>query len=716
MPTAPRAVYRRADLAPLLEPRSIALIGASPRAGSFGERTLANLSRFAGNVHLVNARYDRIGERPCHPSVSALPEVPDCAVLVVNREVVEGIVEECASIGVRGAVIYASGYAEVGRPERVAEQARLAEMARARGIRIVGPNCIGVLSYVTQARMTFSAVPDVAAARPRSVAVVSQSGALGFALAQAADRGVSFSHVVTCGNSADVDIADWIAALAEDPACGAIACLFEGMPEPRRLLEAAAVARAHDKPVVIHKIGTGEAGAAAALSHTGSLAGSDAAYRAAFDKAGFVVADRFEEIVELADFFSKAGRMKAPGAAVIATSGGASIMAADAAERHGVPLPQPDPAVRAILESHIPEYGSARNPCDVTAQVLANLESLGECAGALLADPAYGAMIYPYVYAYESATRRIPWFSRLAAEHGKPVCFAWLTESLEGPGTRELAAEPGLPVFHSMDRCFAALAAWREREERLAAAAGEDAAGRAAPDGAREAAAALLDAAPAGAMLTEREAKRVLAAYGVPVVEERLARSAEEAEAAAEALGYPVALKAESPDIPHKTEAGVIRLGLADPAAVRAGYETVMANARRAAAEARIHGVLVQPMVPSGLEVVVGARQDPLLGPLVLVGLGGVMAELLRDTVTALAPVTPAEARRMLGRLRGAGLFAGFRGAPAVDLDALAGIVARVSELAADQAGRIAELDVNPLICGAGRIVAVDGLIARSEA
>ena len=714
MSSARRAVYRHADLARLFDPRSIAIIGASPRAGSFGERTLNALAHYDGRVHLVNARYERIGERPCYPSVAALPEVPDCAIIVVAREAVEPIVEECIAAGVGGVMIYASGYSETARPERIAQQKRLTELARTGRMPIVGPNCIGMLNFRSRAGVTFMQTPRLPEPRPHAVGLVSQSGALGFSLAQAHERGASFSHLLTTGNSCDVDVADCIAFLAEDPNCAAIACVFEGMPDPTRLLEAAELADAADKPLVLYKLGTGEQGAAAAMSHTGSLAGSMAAYGAAFERAGAILVEDFEALVETASFLAKAPRRPtARGAAVVAVSGGSAIMAADRAEVHGVPLPQPKPEVRAVLQARIPEFGSPRNPCDVTAQVANDPESLTACAEALLKDDAYGVLIYPQIYATALSAQRVAMLSELSERCGKPVCIVWTTEWLEGPGSRVAEEDPRVALFRSTDCCFAALAAWHARAERRAA--GPRSLVRRSPSEAAAQAAALLDAAAPGATLTEREAKRVLAAYGVPVVPERLARSVEEAVAAAAALGYPVAMKVESPDLPHKTEAGVIRLGIKNEAELRDAYAAVMANAERVTPPPRINGVLVQPMARPGVEVMVGGRMDPQFGPLVLVGLGGILVELMRDTATALAPVTPEEAQAMLRRLKGFRALQGFRGAPAADLDRLADIVCRLSELLADQRGRIAELDVNPIICAGAEAVAVDALIVRSK-
>jgi acyl-CoA synthetase (NDP forming) len=710
MPRERTTVHRHADLVRLLNPQSVAVIGASTRVGSFGERVLNNLNHYGGRTYAVNPRYERIGEHRSWPSVRDIPDKVDCAVIAAAREAVEPIVIECAAAGVGGAIVFASGYAEIGTEERIAQQQRLADIARETGLRIAGPNTIGVVNASLDARLTFMDITPIPRPHTKAIGVISQSGALGMSIAQAVVRGVSFSHVLTSGNSCDVDMADYIAFLAEDPACTAICCLFEGMASPERLLAAAEIAWDRDKPLIIHKMARGEQGAAAAMSHTGSLAGSHAAYRAAFRKAGAILVEDYERLVETAAFFAKAPPPKAPGVAVIVTSGGAGIMAADAAEHHDVPLPQPRDAVRTVLEQHIPEFGAARNPCDVTAQVIANPESLTACATALLAEPDYGAMIYPQVYASELSVRRIPLFDQLAAEHGKPICMVWTTEWLEGPGVREAEASDNVALFRSMNACFAALAA---RNERAAKRAAPPAPTAPTPERARVQAAELI-AKAGGRTLTEREAKSVLALYGVPVVGERLVQTAEEAASAAETLGLPVVLKVESADLPHKTEAGVIRLDLRSVGEVRDAHAAVMRNANAVSPPPRINGVLVQPMVPQGIEMVVGARTDPLFGPLVVVGLGGILVEVLRDTALAPAPVSRPEALALLRSLQGARLLDGFRGMPAVDQERLADVICAVSRLIADHREAIAELDVNPLICAGGRIVAVDALIVPS--
>ena len=706
-----RAPYRPDEMARLIQPASVAVVGVSERETTFGSRVVANLRGFDGQTYLVNAKYPALGGRPCFPDVDALPETPDCVVIATGREAVEPIVAQCAARGVGAVIVLASGYAETAKPERVAAQSRLATMARAANMRLVGPNTIGLLNYVVGAGLTFSGMPDRAPLRPHAIGIVSQSGSIGFSLCQAVMRGVSVSHVLSAGNSCDVDVADHVAYLASDPSCRAIACVFEGMADPRRMIAAAELAWQADKPLVLYKMATGAEGARAALSHTGSLAGSEAAYRAAFARAGVVQVDTLEALVEATAFFAKAPAPQEYGVAVIATSGGATIMAADKAERHGVALPQPGPEAAAVLAARVPEYGSTRNPCDVTAQVITEPGGLLACTDALLADPAYGALVTSHAYAYASATARLPVFSQAAAAHGKIVCNVWAPEWLGGPGAFETETDPHLALFHSMDRCFAVLAAWHRRDAMRRAP--RTVHGRFSSPGAKAEAVALLHAVPRAA-LTEHEAKRVMALYGVPVVADHLVHAPGAAVAAAAALGFPVALKAESPDVQHKTEAGMVHLDLRDAEDVGQAYQAILDAAAAMTPRPGLHGVLVQPMVPKGIEVMVGARDDPQFGPVVMAGLGGVFVELLHDVALAPAPVGLDEAMAMLQGLKGAALLRGFRGAEPVDLARLAEMVCRISELAADMAGTVAELEVNPFICAGGRIVAVDALMVKA--
>jgi len=713
--SASRPLYRPDELARLFAPRSIAVVGVSTNPQSFGSITYANIAgpgRFAGPAYRVNAKYERIGDAPCYASIGALPETPDCVFIAVPREAVEGVVLECAQRGVGGVVLFASGYAETGLAERGASQHRLLEIARGANMRLLGPNCVGFMNYGLGVIGTFGTASYKGAPRREAIGLVSQSGAVGAALAQAQEHGLSLSHMLTCGNASDVDVADQVAYLAVDPSCKSIACLFEGMADPQRFLNAAALCREVGKPLAVFKLGTSERGAQAAVSHTGSVAGSLAAHRAAFERTGVIVVDEVEALLDTASFFAKAPPPKASGVAVAAVSGGACIMLADKAEESGIALPHPRPETMAVLERLIPEYGAPGNPCDMTAQVLSTPQNLNECFEALMADEQYSALVVPHTYAYAPATARIEIMGQAAARYGKIACAVWLTQHLEGPGAVEAEQNPHVALFRSMRHCMAALAKWHHRAERRQERA---TAPRLSLPQAQQQAAALIERSP-NATLTEREAKEVLAAYGVPVVRDALVQGEDEAVAAAVAAGMPVVLKVESPDIAHKTEAGVVRLNLRTEADVRAAFREVMANARAVAPPARIGGVLVQPMVPPGTEIMVGALIDPQFGPMIVVGLGGVFVELLKDTSARLAPVDRIEACRMLGELKAQQVLRGFRGAEPVDVERLAEIVARVSELVADQHERIAELDINPLICAGERIVAVDALIAKGPA
>jgi acetate---CoA ligase (ADP-forming) len=708
--TGTRPLYRHAELDRVLNPKSIAIVGASPKPGSFGNRVLANLAEFDGDIYLVNSRYEQVGERRCFPSLSSLPAVPDCVAVTVPRESAEGVVCEAARAGAGGVILYASGYAETQLPERIGQQQRLSDIAGRAGLKILGPNCLGIANYLRRARITFSEYPAARQMRGMSVGIAGQSGALAQSLAQAIECGASVSHAFSAGNQADVDVADLVAYLADEPACHAIACSFEGMKYPLRLLEAAQIAWGNGKPLLINKIATGTLGAAAAISHTGSLAGSDSAYRAAFERGGAIVVEEFAGLMEAAAFFAKAPLPSARGVAVIAASGGAAIMAADHAELHGISLPQPCEEVRQVLESNIPDFGSARNPCDVTGQVVNNPQSMWTCGEALLSDPAYGALVLPQTLAHDSHKPRVSALGKLSKQHGKITCNVLLSGWLQGPGALEAELDPHVALFRSMERCFRTLAAWHHRADMLAR--GQRTLIRVSPPSAAAAAARLIADAPRE-HLTERESKAILQLYGIPTVREMRVDSQQAAVAAAAQLGFPVAAKIESPDIVHKTEAGAVALGLRSDAELAAAYDRIMANAKAYAPKADIRGVLLQSMAPAGLEVAAGVRIDPGLGPLIVVGLGGVLIELLRDTAADLAPVNMDEALRLLRGLKGAPLFDGYRGGPAVNLNRLADIVVRLSEFAADQRNDILEVDVNPIICAGEAAIAVDALIVR---
>ncbi len=720
MTIAYRGVYRHQQMDRLFNPKSVAVIGVSTNAAAFGSNSVTNLIRnqFPGNIYRINPKYDKLGEHPCYASVTALPEVPDCSIIALPREGVEKAVLDCARAGVGGVVIFASGYFETGIPGRDQAQARLVAIARETGLKIIGPNCMGFANFGAQAMVSF-ATHDMELAPPPypGIAIVSQSGAMGFSLSQSVRRGMNISHVVACGNACDVNITDLISYFAEDPGCGAVACILEGLNDPSQLLQAGEIAWRAGKPVVICKLGTGEGGAAAALSHTGSLAGSMAAYAAACDRAGIVMVHSIERLLETATFLSKVTAPPAArGIAAMGGSGGSLIAATDAAEAHGLAMPELGLELEAKLRPYVPEFGALRNPCDLTAMVAANPTGYPIAVETMLSAPQYSAIVIPQLSVKVTTRGRLQSIAGIGMKLGKPICLPFIGGWVGGPGNEFAEMERGLQWFFTMDNCMETLKLWHQQDDRRREREklGPRRLVRLSPGDAKGKAAALIEASP-NRTLTEREAKAVLALYGVPVVGEQLVQSAAEAASAAQSLGFPVAIKVESPDLPHKTEAGVIRLNLKTAGEVQTAWAAVMANAVKHAPDARINGVLVQPMVSAGTEVMVGARIDPLFGPLIVCGLGGILVELLKDTALDLAPVTPHEARAMLGKLKGQAALTGFRGAEPVDQGRLADIIVRLSEFADDQKALIAELDVNPLICSGGQIRAVDALIVKQS-
>lgn len=706
-----RPVYTHAQLERLIAPRSVAIVGLSRNEASFGARTARNLVRFEGKVCGVNPKAGELHGLPCYAALSEIPHVVDCAVLAVPMDAVEGMLEECAAAGVGGCIIYASGFAETAIPERIALQRRLSEIGRASNVRVVGPNCIGLINNVSRAGLSFSSTYGVKSAAIGPIGLVSQSGGLGGAIAQVSERGGSYSHFLAAGNSCDVDVCDYLSYLAEDPSCAVITCVVEGLSDGERLIEAGEAALAAGKPIVMYKIATGAASAQAAMSHTGTLAGSSAAYDAVYRRLGIIKAGNIEDVYPIAALLAKAGAPKAEGVAVAAASGGACVIGLDKAEEAGVPMPLPAPATQVVLDANVPDFGSPTNPCDITAQVATNPASYAACAEALLADPGYAALVVMAPSISNAMTpRNVKMFSGLAAAAGKPVCMSWMSEWWNGPGSIEAEADPHVALFGSTEQCFRALGGWLGREKALAG--DRRALGRPRNVGAAAVAELL---ASAGPVLSERESKAVLAAYGVPVASDHVVHDVEAAVQAAEAIGYPIVLKVESADIPHKTEAGVVRIAIADAAGVRIAYSDIMAAARRVNPRPAIAGVLVQPMVAKGLELVVGAQNDPTFGPMVVVGLGGIMVELLRDSAVELAPVGRAQAGAMLRRLKSWPLLAGFRGDAGVDVSIIEGIIIAVSELVADHRDAIAEIDVNPVICSPNSAIAVDALVVRSH-
>jgi acetate---CoA ligase (ADP-forming) len=708
---APEPLRDPAALRRVLSPRSVALVGVSGDPASFGARSTTNLRDFAGPVWTVNPKYagQELHGRPCYGSIADLPDAPDCVLLALPRTGILPAVRAAAERGAGGAIIYASGYGETGLPDRVAEEETLRETARSSSLPLVGVNCLGIVDHTIRAGVTFMPEYPRLTAPPGGVAVTSQSGALGYALMQAAERGFSLCHMATAGNATDLDVCDLAAYQLSMPECRSVALAVEGLRDARRLFLLGDAARTAGKAVVVLKLGRGEAGAAAAVSHTGSLAGSAAAWSAAFRRAGMAEVEDFDALLETAGLFAKAPKPKARGVAIVTPSGGAGIMAADHAEALGLDMPQPAPETERVLRGAIPEFGAPRNPCDLTAQVATNPAMFDACMDAMLADAQYGVVVMPVVYSHHATTQgRMESMRPHARKHGKPVCIAWIPEQLEGPGAVAADGAPELPLFRSTRRLMNAIRLWLEHD-------GGGAAGGAPAATSQDLDLAVASLPGGGAVLMEAEAKALFARAGLPVVDERRTTTAQAAAEAAAALGFPVVLKLDSPDIAHKTEVGGVRLDLGSVDAVREAFDAIVASARHHAPNARVDGVLVQRMARKGVELILGAKRDPQFGSMVLVGTGGVQAELWRDVALDLAPVTPERAEAMLRSLKGFPLLDGFRGAEKADVRAVSAAVAAFSSLVAAAGDRIAEAEINPLIAGPWGCLAVDGLVRCGE-
>lgn len=711
---AERQPFGRAELRRLIDPRSVAIIGASSRAGAFGTRTLENIgSSYTGKVYPVNPRYEQLLQWRCYPSIEELPEVPDCVIVAVPREQVLAELERAAALGVGGAIVYSSGFAEVGKPDRIDQQHRIAEIARNSGMRILGPNCAGIANLVSHVGLTFMPKFYEMPMVQGPIGLVSQSGGLGYVVLQAMERGIGFSHYLSAGNSCDVDVCDLINYLVDDETTRVIICMLEGVRDGHRLMAVAERALRADKPLLIYKLGNSEIARGTAMSHTGTLIGASGAYRAAFERTGVVVIDDMEQALETANFFAKAGRPKARGVGVMASSGGAAVMAADKAEEIGLKLPLPAPETIARLAGVIPEFGSNTNPSDITAEAVKRNDMYGDCILAFADDPNFGVVVVPMMSAHHPvAPERAEYLCKLSPTFAKPMCLVWLNEWLEGPGSKIYDSCSHIASFRSMGRCLKAVKLWLDHYQRRDELLRPNAPRLVKMHAAGAARARLASAGER--VLSERQSKQLLATYDIPVAREVLATSAEEAVAAAKSMGFPIAMKADSPDIPHKTEAGVVKLGIGDFEGVRRAYAEIAEAAARVPG-ARLNGVSVQEMVSGGAEMMVGLRIDAQFGPLVTCGFGGIAVELNRDVTSALAPVDMDRARAMIASLRGYPLLTGFRRLPPLDVEGFAQVVCRVSELAVDLADVIAEIDVNPVILDTDRAVAVDALVVLSE-
>ena len=684
------------SLDPLLRPRSIAVIGASDVPSRIGGTAIDLLLRagFAA-VYPVNPKREAIQGRACYPDIESLPEVVDLAIIAVSADATLEQLKRCHARGIPAALLYAAGFAETNEPEGAARQAALVDFAMATGMAIAGPNAMGNANFTDAVFTTFgqSFQPGEPAG---NTALVTQSGNMSSVLFRYAKRsGVTFSHVINTGNEAAISLADYLGWLADDPATHSAICYVEELRDGPAFLAAAAKFRAAGKLLAVFKVGASEKGAEATRSHTAALAGNAAAYDAAFARAGIARAGSLGELADLAYLHTLGEKISGSNCAILGISGAAGAILADALTLNGAEVPTLPDAVQAGLAAQIPGHSMVSNPVDLTGNMVNSDDFLSECIRlALSPDDIDLLLLYTPGYFLKRALGQIE--SAAGASNKAIVIIDTFAET-----DRAALAAKGIGLFEDFDRAARAVASYGKWKRSRQAAHSESAATTAS-----------WPPFPAGrAALSETEGKEALARFGVPVVHDTLVHSAGQARAEAARIGFPLVAKLVSPDVAHKTEHGLIRLGLASADAVAEAYEAMMAKAE--AMQVDIAGVTLEPMLAGGVEVLAGVTRDPVFGWMLTVGLGGVWTELMQDATHALLPVDANEAEAMLRRLKGFRLLDGYRGAPRADVAAAAQAIAALGEAVLAGGEALREVEINPLLVlpeGKGA-VAVDALV-----
>lgn len=695
------------DLQAVFAPRGVAVIGASRRADSVGRAVFANVLQhgYRDVVYPVNLKAASIMSVKAYPSVLAIPDPVDLAVVVVPRESVPGVLKECGEKGIKAAIVITAGFKELGAAGAAHEEAVL-EAIRNSGLRLLGPNCLGIIN--TDPRVSLNASFARLTPLPGNIALISQSGAVGVAaLEYAQGEQIGLSKFVSVGNKADLNENDFLAYLGDDPLTDVILLYLEDLTDAKgffRLAQEITSRASGRKPLLVIKSGRTAAGARAASSHTGALAGSDAAYDALFAQCGVLRVESLEELFDYAAAFATQPLPRGNRVAIVTNAGGLGIVTTDAAVRYGLSLAAFQEATLHGLEEGLPAAASRHNPVDLLGD--ADPERYALALESVLADEGVdGAIVLSTPQLMTDLAAIAATVAEIAPRHGKPVLVCQMALG-EIEDALDIWTRARLPHYHFPEeaaRSMAAMARYALSTE------GPGYEVRSFPDVDRQAVAALLLRAreEKRRFLLEPEAQQILAAYGFPTLPSRWVPSAADAVPAAEALGYPVVLKIVSPDIVHKVDVGGVRLNLTGPEEVRQAGDEILAAVQAALPQARGAGILVQKMAPPGRETILGMSRDPHFGPLLMLGLGGTYVQIFKDVIFRLAPISAQWARRMIRELKGFQILTGYRGEPPADLDALAEALERLSQLVLDFP-EIQELDVNPfLVFAAGQGAAV---------
>ncbi len=688
----------------LFHPKAIAIIGASSDLTRIGGHPIKALKTagYKGGLYPVNPKYPEMHGLKCYPDAMAIGQPCDLAIIAVPASGVAQAVRDCGKAGIPFAVVLTAGFRETGPEGRKLED-ELVRAVKESGVRIVGPNCQGMLSIQSRVWAAFGSVADETEFRPGSVSCAFQSGGFGYAVVNLAEaQGVGFRICVSSGNETDIDMPELLSAFLDDAGTSAVFAYMEGTPDARRLLDVGRKSLQTGKPVMIWKAATTAAGIKAAASHTANMTGSYDLYRAALRQSGLIEVDDVEPIVDIAKLFAQERLPKGNAVGVLSISGGSGIVYADAAVRGGMTLPPFSERTMAALRKIVPAFGSPENPADITAGFFNDMRLFTDALEVVLADPGLDQLsILLASISGPVAGRACEAIAAVAARTDKPVHLAWSGRHAKSPEAVKALTEAGVPFLTTpvrLARAAATLARFAADRRRLLPRRVPEIT---TPKG--------LDL-PAGAVtLNEAESKTVLQRFGIPVAREVFVAAGADAAAAARGLKAPFAVKIVSRDIAHKTEAGGVKLGVA-PDALADAVRAVTASATKAVPDAKIDGVLVSEMA-QGIEALIGVINDESFGPVVALGLGGVLTEVLKDVTYRIAPFGIETAREMIADLRGAKLFDGYRGKPPGDKEALAEALVAASQMASALAPRLKEADINPVFVGPDGVVAADALV-----
>ena len=709
----PAPLPDRHYLTPLFEPVSVAIIGATERAGAIGAVLVQNMcaARYRGALFAVNPKHRSVNGVPCYPSIGEVPQRVDLAVIATPPQTVPQLMAECGLAGVRAVVIITAGFSETGEAGARLERAAL-DNARRHGVRVIGPNCLGIMRPGIGLNATFARGNGL----PGGLGLVSQSGAVCTAMLDwALPNKVGFSSVISMGGSRDIDFGEIIDYLVHDPKTEHILLYIEGVRDARRFFSSLRAA-ARIKPVILMKVGRHPVGSRAAVSHTGAIVGADDVFDAVVRRAGAVRVTTIGQLVAAAQALTAQVRPRGDRLAIITNGGGPGVMAADRAADLGIPLAELSPRTIDALQGALPANWSHGNPVDLIGDADAARYRAAVTA-CLDDDQVDGALVILTPQAMTEPAKAADAVIAAARGRSKPVLACWMGEAGVAAARKHFAGA-GIPVFRTPDpavEMFGHLSSFYRNQQTLLQTPGPLAM-RSPPDAAA-ARRVIGDAlAQKRTVLTEIESKDVLAAFGIPVAETVAAADAGAAVAAADRIGYPVVLKIDSPDITHKTDVGGVLLNLRDAAAVRAGFAQVLAQAARVKPQARISGVVIEPMIkrPNGRELMVGVIRDPVFGPAIAFGSGGITIEVHRDRAVALPPLNAFLVAELIRGTRVAKLLGPFRRMPPANMEALESVLLRVSEMVCELPW-IVELDINPLIVDENGAVVVDARVVIAD-